>query len=84
MVDLAIAANFARELTEEQFAEQRRAARRTAPSTREPNGAGAAARGPGRDVRAAARRPDARAPRGAVFGATRVGRALSRVAQVRG
>lgn len=34
MVDLAIAANFARELTEEQFAEQRRTQRRGAATNR--------------------------------------------------
>lgn len=44
MVDLAIAANFARELTEEQFAEQRRTQRRGAPANRTANGSAPAPR----------------------------------------
>jgi hypothetical protein len=38
MVDLAIAANFVRELTEEQFAESRRTQRRGAAANRGANG----------------------------------------------
>lgn len=38
MVDIAIAANFARELTEEQFAEQQRVQRRNAAKNRTANG----------------------------------------------
>ena len=44
MVDLAIAANFARELTEEQFAEQRRTQRRGAAANRTANGSAPAPR----------------------------------------
>jgi hypothetical protein len=84
MVDLAIAANFVRELTEEQFAERRHGVRRAAPPSREPDGPGSAARESGRNVSAAAPRPDAPARRDAGFGTTRVGRTLSRLAQVRG
>ena len=44
MVDLAIAANFARELTEEQFAEQTRTQRRRGAASRTENGSAAAPR----------------------------------------
>jgi hypothetical protein len=44
MVDLAIAANFVRELTEEQFAEQRRAQRRRAAANGTEKGSAAAPR----------------------------------------
>jgi hypothetical protein len=114
VVDLAIAANFVRELTEEQFAEQRRARRPGTQAGRRPNGARKAGRGPNgarkasrrpngarkasrrpNGARKAARasdrtdgpeaqRPDAPARPGAGFGATRVGRTLARLAQVRG
>jgi hypothetical protein len=64
VVDLAIASNFARELTEEQFAEPRGRHRRTAAPGRTGDGTVRATR---KSVRA-----------------TRVGRTLSRLAQVRG
>jgi hypothetical protein len=44
MVDLAIAANFVRELTEDQFAEQRRVHRRKAAANRTANGSDPAPR----------------------------------------
>jgi hypothetical protein len=84
MVDLAIAANFVRELTEEQFAEQRRARRRGTPAGRGANGAGPAGRAPDRADGDAAPRPASGTRRGGGFGTTRVGRTLSRLAQVRG
>jgi hypothetical protein len=81
VVDLAIASNFARELTEEQFAGDRRA-RRGAPAGRGSNGVETMAR---RSDRAqASRRQDGVASPGVGFGATRVGRTLARLAQVRG
>jgi hypothetical protein len=75
--DLGIAANFARELTEEQFAEPRRRPRRTTATVRAPR-----ASVPG--GMSAARRQDRTGGRGVRFGATRVGRTLARLAQVRG
>jgi hypothetical protein len=81
MVDLAIASNFARELTEEQFEVERRPARRGAPASRGANEAGATARTSGGR---APRRRGTPARRGASFGATRLGRTLARLVQVRG
>jgi hypothetical protein len=80
MVDLAIASNFARELTEEQFEVERRPARRGAPASRGANEAGATARTSGGQ---APRRRGTPARRGA-GGATRLGRTLARLVQVRG
>jgi hypothetical protein len=82
MVDLAIASNFARELTEEQFAGERRRARREAPAGRGANGASAAVRTS--DRHRAPRRQATSARRAAGFGATRLGRTLARLVQVRG
>jgi hypothetical protein len=48
MVDMAIAANFVRELTQEQFAEQRQAPRRRAAASRSAKGSGPAPREAGR------------------------------------
>jgi hypothetical protein len=79
MVDLAIASNFARELTEDQFAAERRPARRGAPS-RGTNGAAVGTS----DRRPAPRRQGTPAPRRAGFGATRLGRTLARLVHVRG
>jgi hypothetical protein len=82
MVDLAIASNFARELTEEQFAEDRRRGRGGAPAGRGSNGVETSVR---RSDRAqASRRQDTAARGGLGFGATRLGRTLARLAQVRG
>ena len=89
MVDLAVAANFVRELTEEQFAEPRRRPRRDAPA----NGSAerrrvAAANGsaePGR--RPAANRsaePAAPASQQRERTPSRMRRTLGRLAQVRG
>jgi hypothetical protein len=44
MVDIAIAANFARELTEDQFAEQKRVQRRNRAASRTASGSDTAAR----------------------------------------
>jgi hypothetical protein len=75
MVDLAIAANFVRELTEEQFAVQRRHASRGAAATRSVN-ASDAARESGRSE------PTPRSrTRNEMTG---LRRALARFAQVRG
>jgi hypothetical protein len=79
MVDLAIAANFVRELTEEQFAEERR---RGAPASRGADGAGPAVRTSDRPQ--APRRQDTKARRGAGRGATLLGRTLARLGHVRG
>jgi hypothetical protein len=130
MVDVAIAANFVRELTAEQFEEKHRTPRRrtpagggtvatgpatgakvsrTQPAARRPgasasdataSGAGhhaqtasrrpqasasdATASGAGHHAQTASRRPQASASRGGRFAATRFGRALYRLAQVRG
>jgi hypothetical protein len=115
MVDVAIAAKFVRELTEEQFEEKRRTPRRsmpggggtgaTAPATgakvsrsrrtarrpgasasRRPQASAsdATAGGAGQQAQTASRRPGASASRGGRFAATRFGRALYRLAQVRG
>jgi hypothetical protein len=107
MVDLAIAANFVRELTEEQFAEQRRSRRRSAPTGGRPGAAGPATEATGRRAQVAAGRPEPAASgaaagtnasraqtaagrpepaasRGGRFAATRLGRTLSRLVQVRG
>jgi hypothetical protein len=89
MVDLAIAANFARELTEEQFAERGRKARGRTPAGAR-NGAGpAAARGAPRTgseaaARATPRHADTPGRRGDRLAGSRLGRTLSRLAQVRG
>jgi hypothetical protein len=80
MVDLAIASNFARELTEEQFEVERRPAGRGAPASRGAKEAGATARTAGRR-RGGGARP---ARRAAGFGANRLGRTLARLVQVRG
>lgn len=82
MVDLAIAANFVRELTEEQFAEERRRTRRGAPASRGANRAPAAVRTSDRPQ--APRRQGTPARRGAGVGATRLRRTLARLVQVRG
>jgi hypothetical protein len=50
MVDLAIAANFARELTEDQFAEQRPRRRRRTPDRRAVKGGGPSPSGRSRGV----------------------------------
>jgi hypothetical protein len=71
VVDLAIAANFARELTEDQFAEPRRKANRQAPAGGAPKGAVRTDAGRKGAVRTHAVRKGAR-------------RTLSRLAQVRG
>jgi hypothetical protein len=76
MVDMAIAANFVRELTENQFAEQKRGQRRN----RAANGTGSGsdtANGSGSGSNTAPR-----ADRSA--GRTRIGRTFARLAQVRG
>ena len=90
MVDLAIASNFARELTEDQFTQERKSARRR-PAAR--SAAGAAARpaaGPARvgsgtrpvtQVEAATRGSRAR-PTGAAR--STLARLMSRLVQVRG
>jgi hypothetical protein len=97
VVDLAIAANFARELTEEQFAEPRRAPRRD-PTARAPgasdraaSASGPAARAPsGRVTGASGPAAPARTRRAAAAGDTGrfvarpIARVLSRLAQVRG
>jgi hypothetical protein len=51
MVDLAIAANFVRELTEDQFAQQQRGRRRTAAANRPRAGSDPALRASGRAER---------------------------------
>jgi hypothetical protein len=66
MVDMAIAASFVRELTEDQFAQQPRAQRRSAAANRAGTGSGQAARESDRRE------------------TTRMGRALARLAHVRG
>jgi hypothetical protein len=82
VVDLAIASNFARELTENQFAEERRRGRRGAPASRGANAAETTVR---RSDRAQARRQqDTSSRRSAGFGISRLGRTLARLAQVRG
>jgi hypothetical protein len=82
MVDLAIASNFARELTEEQFAQDRRRARRSAPAGRGSNAVQPMVRRA--DRAQASRRHDSVGSRDVGFGATRLGRTLARLAQVRG
>jgi hypothetical protein len=107
MVDVAIAANFVRELTAEQFEEKQRTPRRrtpagggtgaTGPATgakvsrarraaRRPGASAsdATASGAGQHAQTPSRRPQASASRGGRFAATRFGRALYRLAQVRG
>lgn len=84
MVDLGIAANFVRELTEEQFAEPRRRPRRTAAPGGTGDGTVRATRASVSGDTPAATRNDRTGGRGLRFGATRVGRTLSRLAQVRG
>jgi hypothetical protein len=81
VVYLAIAANFARELTEDQFAEPRRASRR-APEGGAPKGA--VRTGSAADGEATLRPFSPRARSGSRPSATRLGRTLSRLAQVRG
>jgi hypothetical protein len=83
MLDLAVAANFVRELTEEQFAEPRRR-RRTAAPGRTGDGAARVTRASARGDTPAARPHDRAGGRGVRFGATRVARTLSRLVQVRG
>jgi hypothetical protein len=82
VVDLAIASNFARELTEEQFVEGRRRGRRGAPASRGSNGVDTMVRQS--DRAQASRRHDTVSRRGMGFGTTRLGRTLARLAQVRG
>jgi hypothetical protein len=84
MVDVAIAANFVRELTEEQFEERQRTPRRMARAGGRPAASRAAAGATVNRARVAARLPaDASSRRGRLAG-TRFGRALYRLAQVRG
>lgn len=75
MVDVAIAANFVRELTEEQFAERPRQATRSAAATSSVNGSAPA--------RESGRRGQARDTR-TRNETTGFRRALARLAQVRG
>lgn len=92
MVDLAIAANFVRELTEDQFAKQPRARRREAPAS--PQELGSPHRqahgSPYRQARASGHNAQARdrqavaEPAGVRPSGTRVGRVLSRLIQARG
>jgi hypothetical protein len=87
VVDLAIAANFVRELTEEQFEEPRPKAHRRAREGGAPKGAvrkDAVRRGHAGGAEATLRPFSPRARSGSRLAATRLGRTLSRLAQVRG
>jgi hypothetical protein len=60
MVDLAIAANFVRELTEDQFAEKQRIRSRNAAAQRSVDGSSASQRASGRTEKTRVRRTIAR------------------------
>jgi hypothetical protein len=77
MIDLAVAANFVRELTEEQFAEPRRGSRRAAAA----NGSAEPGRGP---VANRSAEPAAPASQQRERKPSRMRRTLGRLAQVRG
>jgi hypothetical protein len=84
VVDLGIAANFVRELTEDQFREKRDRPRRTAGPKRAAGNARETTSATNRGGGSAATPHRAVTGRRAGFAATRVGRTLSRLAQVRG
>jgi hypothetical protein len=82
MVDLAIAANFVRELTEDQFAEKQRIRRRNVAAQRTANGSGDTLRASGRTEKTRAGRTEK--TRIGRTEKTRIGRTIARLAQVRG
>jgi hypothetical protein len=84
MVDLPIAANFARELTSDQFPEHRGARGRTMPPSRKELGAPHAQARASRDAAQAPRRRASADPAGARLSGTLLGRVLSRLVQARG
>jgi hypothetical protein len=84
MLDLPIAANFARELTSDQFPEHHGARGRTTPPSRQELGAARAQAGASRHAAKAPGRRAGADPAGARLSGTLLGRALSRLVQARG